>query len=235
MLAIWSKKTSITEVEGKIPNIRGLATSSALTAVENKIFDISSLATTSALTAVEKKIPGITSLVTKTDFDAKLKAISDRVTRNKAKDLLLDNELKKLKSFDTDYFKGKSYFGNDNINYLVFKVLFTYLNFYGDSLGGLVLSWNFKGLSKEIIKALKSNNEILSPIVENTFNPQKLKLKFTGSCLIQDQIRYTPQTIVNIYIVYEITNKNSISDYPALENCLFDSVKLTKFWLWYWI
>ena len=97
--------TKITEVEGKIPNISRLATSSALTAVENKIPDISSLATTSPLNAVGNKIPDISNLVTKTDFDAKLKAISDRVTRNKAKDLLLDSELKKLKSFGTDYFK----------------------------------------------------------------------------------------------------------------------------------
>ena len=41
------KKTNfnakIIEVEGKIPNITGLATSSALTAVENKILDVSSL------------------------------------------------------------------------------------------------------------------------------------------------------------------------------------------------
>ena len=53
--------SKITEVEGKIPNISGLATNSPLTAVENKI-------------------PDITSLITKTDFDAKLKDISDRVT-----------------------------------------------------------------------------------------------------------------------------------------------------------
>ena len=84
MLAIWLKKidfnTKITEVENKIPNISGLATSSELTTVENKIPDISSLATSFALTTVENKISGITGLVTKADFDAKLKAISDRVT-----------------------------------------------------------------------------------------------------------------------------------------------------------
>ena len=34
----------------------------------------------------------------KVDFDAKLKNISDRVTNNKSKDLLLDNELKKIKN-----------------------------------------------------------------------------------------------------------------------------------------
>ena len=47
MLVIWLKKTDfnpkITEVEGKIPSITGLATNSALTAVENKIPDINDL------------------------------------------------------------------------------------------------------------------------------------------------------------------------------------------------
>ena len=37
-------------------------------------------------------------MITKTDFDTELKNISDRVTNNKSKDLLLDNELKKLKT-----------------------------------------------------------------------------------------------------------------------------------------
>ena len=48
--------SKITDVEGKIPNIAGLATNSALTTVENKI-------------------PDVSNLVTKTDFDAKLKGI----------------------------------------------------------------------------------------------------------------------------------------------------------------
>ena len=83
-------------------------------------------------------------------------------------------------------------------------------------------------MSKEIIKAPRSNNNILSPTTEDTLDHQKIKLKFNGSCLVQDQITYTPQAIVNIYIVYEITKKNSISDYPTLENCLFRPFKLTK-------
>ena len=90
--------TKTTEVEGKIPNITGLATSSALTAVVNKIPDISGLATISTLTTVENKIPDVTNLVTKTDFDTKLKAVSERITKNKSKDLLLENELRKIKS-----------------------------------------------------------------------------------------------------------------------------------------
>ena len=47
MLVIWLKKTDfntkVTETEGKIPSITGVATNSALTAVENKILDVSSL------------------------------------------------------------------------------------------------------------------------------------------------------------------------------------------------
>ena len=62
--------SKIIEVEGKIPSISGLATSSALTAVENKI-------------------PDVTSLVIKTDFDTKLKAVSDRVTKKNQKTYFL--------------------------------------------------------------------------------------------------------------------------------------------------
>ena len=110
----------ITKVEGKIPSISGLATTSALTAVKNKIPDdnnlvrktnlnvkitkiegkipsIIGLATSSALSAVKNKILDISGLITKAYVDAKLKAISDRVTKNKYKHLLAKNELKKLK------------------------------------------------------------------------------------------------------------------------------------------
>ena len=86
------------KVKKKISDISGLASKIELTVVENKIPDVSGLATASTLTAVENKIPDITSLITKTVFDAKLRNISDRATNNKSKDLLLDNELKKLKT-----------------------------------------------------------------------------------------------------------------------------------------
>ena len=54
-------------------------------------------------------------LIKKPDFDARLKAISDRVTKNKSKHLLVENELKKLKTFDLSYFDG-----DGTQNYLVF-------------------------------------------------------------------------------------------------------------------
>ena len=43
-----------------------------------------------------------------------------------------------------------------------------------------------------------------------------------------EKIMYTHGTVVNIYIVYEISKSINISDYPTLENCLFGAVSLTK-------
>ena len=45
-----------------------------------------------------------TDLIRKSEIDAKLKSISDRVTKNKTKHLLVENELKKLKTVDLSYF-----------------------------------------------------------------------------------------------------------------------------------
>ena len=109
--------TKITEIEGKIPNISGLATTSALTAVENKI-------------------PNITGLVKKTDFDAKLKGISDRVTKNKSKHLPVETELKRLKAPDLSYFWGKNYFDADDgtQNLLVFQPAYKYFKTFKNTL-----------------------------------------------------------------------------------------------------
>ena len=60
--------TKVTEIEGKIPSITGLANNSELSAVENKI-------------------PDVTSLVKKTNLDTELKKISDRITSNKSRHL----------------------------------------------------------------------------------------------------------------------------------------------------
>ena len=57
-----------------------------------------------------------TDLIRKAEFDFKLKGISDRVTKNKAKHLLVKNELKKLKTLGLSYFCGKNYF-EDKINW----------------------------------------------------------------------------------------------------------------------
>ena len=102
--------SKIFEEEGKIPSITGLATNSALTTIENKI-------------------PDVSSLVKKTDFDAKLTNLNTNITSSKTKHLLVENELKKLKTFYSSYFKSKSKnnFKEDTTqNYLVLQPIYRY-------------------------------------------------------------------------------------------------------------
>ena len=66
-------------------------------------------------------------MITKTDFDAKLSSLNRKITSNKLKHLLVENELKKLKPSDLSYFIGKSHFEEDGAqNYLVFQPLNKY-------------------------------------------------------------------------------------------------------------
>ena len=58
-------------------------------------------------------------MITKTD--AKLSDLNRKITQNKTKPLLAENELNKLKTFDSSYFIGKSHFEEDVVRkYLVF-------------------------------------------------------------------------------------------------------------------
>ena len=165
-------------------------------------------------------------LVAKADFDTNLKSLNKKINSNKTKYLLVETELRKLQNFYMSYFRDKNYFGNDSKNHLVFEGLLQYINLDDNATPyNVIFSWKSKGVSNEIIKAPKSNNNIVSPIVDIA---TKENVKFNGSCLIENKITYTPQTIVNIYIFNEITKNNPINSYPILENCLFGAVKLTK-------
>ena len=51
-----------------------------------------------------------------------LSNLNRKTTRNKTKHLLVENELNKLKTFDSEYFIGKSHFEENGVqNYLVFN------------------------------------------------------------------------------------------------------------------
>ena len=120
--------TEITEIEGKIPNISGLATKTALTTVENKIPSINGLVKKTDYNAKITDIENILNnhnhdkyvatsafntlaanvfntrlaqadLITKTDFDAKLPSLNRKITANKTKHFLNDNDL--------SYYHGK--------------------------------------------------------------------------------------------------------------------------------
>ena len=70
-----------------------------------------------------------------------------------------------------------------------------------------------------------SNYKITSKL---SYYGTKIRVNFNGSCLKEDKVAHNQRKIVNIYIVYEISKKDSISNYPTLENCLFGAVRLTK-------
>ena len=64
-------------------------------------------------------------LIRKADFDAKLSNLNKKIPQNKSKHLLVENELNKLKTFDSSYFIGKSHFEEDGVqNYLVFQPIY---------------------------------------------------------------------------------------------------------------
>ena len=133
------KKTKLTELENKIPDVSNLATKTASTGGENKIPSVSNLVKkadyNTKVTEIEKKLsdhnhniyittPGFNTLaadvfnailaqanlIAKTDFDGKLSSLNRKNAANKSKKFLVENELKKLKTFNSIFFIGKSHF-----------------------------------------------------------------------------------------------------------------------------
>ena len=61
-------------------------------------------------------------MITETDFDSKLLRIDRNISENKSKSLLDENKMNKLKTLDSSYFIGKTYFEEDGTHsYLVFQ------------------------------------------------------------------------------------------------------------------
>ena len=131
------KKTKLTELEGKIPDVSNLATKTALNTVDNKIPDVTSLVKKAdydtKITEIEKKLTGhdhdkyITTpefntlcfyckIKTSNDFDNSVSSINNKIAANKRKNYSIENELKKLKTLNFSYFIGKSHFEEDGTN-----------------------------------------------------------------------------------------------------------------------
>ena len=141
-------KTVLPTVENKIPDTSNLATKTALTTVETKIPSISGLVKkthyNTKITDIENKLNNHNhdkyvatsefntlaadvfnarlaqaNLIAKTDFDAKLSSLNRKITANKTRHFLNDNDL--------SYYCGKHYFeGSGKQNYLVFLPLRKY-------------------------------------------------------------------------------------------------------------
>ena len=103
-------------------------------------------------------------MIIKTDFDAKLSSLNRKITANKSKHLLVENELNKLKTFDSSYFIGKSHFEEDGVqNYLVFQPIVRYFKIITNTK--YISSWQSKGLSDETIKLPATSDNSLNPQV----------------------------------------------------------------------
>ena len=109
----------------------------------------------------------------------------------------------------------------------MFQTIYRYFKrIAGVGSGNYIYFWKSKGLSDERINSITTSNYSIIP--ELSHYGTKTRVKFNGSCLKQDKATYSHGTIVNIYIVYEVSKKDNIRSYPTLENCLFRAVSLTK-------
>ena len=134
--------------------------------------------------------------------------LTKKNTSNKTKQVLVENELNKLKTFDSSYFIGKSHFEeNGEQNYLVFQPLNKYFKIITNANTKYISPWQSKGLSGKSIKPPATGDYILNPKVN--YYGTKTRLEFRGSCLKQDKSTFNHE-------------KNT------LVNCLFGAVSTTK-------
>ena len=114
---------------------------------------------------------------------------------------LNENELKKLKTFGSSYFRSKSYFEEDGTqNYIAFQLINRYFRVIANTK--YISSWKSKGLSDETIKPPTTSDNNPSPLID--YRGNKIRLKFNGDCLKQPKLSYTHGKTVTIYIVYEL-------------------------------
>ena len=163
-------------VENIIPNVSNLVTKTDLTTKISEIGKVSYHNHDKYITNPEfnklttKNFKGrlaLADFVTKTDFDTKLQDIRKRITSNKTKHLLVENELKKLKTFDLNYFKCKVHFVEDGTqNYLVFLPMQKYfkrISIVGS--GDYIYFWKYKGLSDERFNSITASNYSVTPLL----------------------------------------------------------------------
>ena len=87
-----------------------------------------------------------------------------------------------------------------------------------------ILLWQSIGLSNENIDPPTTS---LSPSMNYVDN--KIKVKFTGSCLKQsNKLSCTHGKVVNIYIFYELGASSSHNNDSTLKDVLFGAFTLTK-------
>ena len=109
-----------------------------------------------------------------------MSSLNRKITWNKTKHVLVENELKKLKTFNLGYFIGKSHFEEDGVqNYLAFQLLNKYFKGITNANKKYILSWQSRGLSDQTIKPPNASDYKLNPKVN--YYGTKTRLEFRGS------------------------------------------------------
>ena len=125
------------------------------------------------------------------------------------------DEIIKLRSFDSSYFRCKSHFEDDDTQ-KCFSRFISILFQHGNPKDCLMKADNPATSDNSFIPSLD-------------FTGVRTRAKFVGQCLKQDKITFPHKKIVNIYIVFEINLWPFRHDGDfTLGNTLFGVVKLTK-------
>ena len=124
-----STKNALTAVENKIPSVSNLVKKTdyktKITEIEQKLIDHNhdKYITTSEFNTLVADVFNVrlagANLVTKANFDNTVSSLNEKIAVDKTKNESIENELKKLKTFDSSYLIGKTHF-EETQNYLVF-------------------------------------------------------------------------------------------------------------------
>ena len=105
-----------------------------------------------------------------------------------------ENELKKLKTFNSSCFIGKSHFEEDGAqNYSLFQPMYRYFKIFAGVGNGSY--WQSKGLFNERINFITVSNYSVAPFLD--YYDAKTRVESNGSYLKQYKIMYT------LYTIYE--------------------------------
>ena len=151
-------------------------------------------------------------MITKTNVDAKLKNINDRVTNNKSKDILLYNELKQLKTLigssakikfdevqkENSFNRGFFYYLQQS--YLVYECKIDSFNFDNKK----ILKWKSTGIFNYSdyysMKGIEDTKKELPGLRDD----EKMYVYLQGTHFQQTNVIITNNNnVINIYVVYK--------------------------------
>ena len=129
----------------------------------------------------------ISGFINNTDLNQKVVTLATKAELKAEK-----NKIIKLEAFDSSYLCGKSHFEDGGAeNYLVFQPVYKYFKKIDNTEH--ISAWKSKGFSDESTKPPVTSNNSLAPSLN--YIGVKTRVKFDGSCLKQDKIIFSRETM----------------------------------------